>query len=133
MYLEHYGIKGQKKGVRRFQYENMTYTPAGNERYRPKKNTASKIAIAAGGNALLMATLPTTLKYMSAIPITKIASETVALGAAVVSGLATIPLPAVALGVPIGAMATMNIISNIKDNMEEEQDWKDFYSRLNIN
>lgn len=132
MYLEHYGIKGQKKGVRRFQYENMTYTPAGNERYRPKKNTASRIAIAVGGNTLFMATLPTTLKYMSAVPVTKIASETVALGATVVSGLATIPLPVVALGVPIGAMAAMNLISNIKDNMEEEQDWNEFYKRLNL-
>lgn len=32
----HYGIPNQRKGIRRFQYQNGTYTPAGNERYRPK-------------------------------------------------------------------------------------------------
>lgn len=32
-YLAHYGIKGQKWGVRRFQNEDGTYTPAGRERY----------------------------------------------------------------------------------------------------
>lgn len=37
--LSHSGIKGQKKGIRRFQYANGTYTKAGNERYRPGKGT----------------------------------------------------------------------------------------------
>ena len=32
-YLYHYGIKGQKWGVRRFQNEDMSLTPAGKERY----------------------------------------------------------------------------------------------------
>ena len=32
--LSHHGIKGQKWGVRRFQYENGSYTPEGRERYR---------------------------------------------------------------------------------------------------
>ena len=32
-YLQHYGIKGQKWGIRRFQYENGSYTPEGKERY----------------------------------------------------------------------------------------------------
>lgn len=32
-YLEHHGIKGQRWGVRRFQYENGSYTPAGEKRY----------------------------------------------------------------------------------------------------
>lgn len=32
-YLEHYGIPGQKKGVRRFQYEGGGYTPEGAARY----------------------------------------------------------------------------------------------------
>lgn len=31
--LEHFGIKGQKWGIRRFQYENGSYTPEGKERY----------------------------------------------------------------------------------------------------
>lgn len=32
-YLYHWGIKGQKKGVRRYQYEDGSLTPAGKERY----------------------------------------------------------------------------------------------------
>jgi len=32
-WLAHYGIKGQKWGVRRFQYSNGSYTPEGKERY----------------------------------------------------------------------------------------------------
>ena len=32
-YLAHYGIKGQRWGVRRFQNNDGTYTPAGRERY----------------------------------------------------------------------------------------------------
>ncbi len=31
--LTHYGIKGQRWGIRRFQYENGSYTPEGKERY----------------------------------------------------------------------------------------------------
>ena len=39
--LMHYGIKGQKWGVRRFQYENGSYTTEGKERYgRGSKNSS---------------------------------------------------------------------------------------------
>lgn len=31
--LSHYGIKGQKWGIRRFQFDNGSYTPEGKERY----------------------------------------------------------------------------------------------------
>ena len=41
--LEHKAIKGQKKGVRRYQYANGTYTPAGNKRYRPKKSMLARV------------------------------------------------------------------------------------------
>lgn len=37
-YLSHYGIKGQKKGIRRYQYEDGTLTPEGKERYGIKDN-----------------------------------------------------------------------------------------------
>ena len=33
-YLAHYGIKGQKWGIRRYQNEDGSYTPAGKERYK---------------------------------------------------------------------------------------------------
>lgn len=37
--LTHFGIKGQKWGVRRFQYENGSYTPEGKERYGRSSET----------------------------------------------------------------------------------------------
>ena len=40
--LEHRGIKGQRRGVRRYQYANGTYTALGNERYRPGKRRLTK-------------------------------------------------------------------------------------------
>lgn len=43
--LMHYGIKGQKWGVRRFQYENGSYTTEGKERYgrgSKKENTGGR-------------------------------------------------------------------------------------------
>ena len=43
--LTHRGIKGQKHGVRRYQYLNGTYTELGNERYRPKKGNSSENAL----------------------------------------------------------------------------------------
>lgn len=37
--LQHFGIKGQKWGIRRYQYENGSYTPEGIERYHPSRST----------------------------------------------------------------------------------------------
>lgn len=37
--LYHHGIKGQKWGVRRYQYADGTYTPAGKKRYASNQNT----------------------------------------------------------------------------------------------
>lgn len=37
--IQHHGIKGQKWGVRRFQNEDGTLTPAGIERYRTDKES----------------------------------------------------------------------------------------------
>lgn len=43
--LMHYGIKGQKWGVRRFQYENGSYTTEGKERYgQGSKNSSGSNA-----------------------------------------------------------------------------------------
>lgn len=37
--LAHYGIKGQKWGIRRYQYDNGSYTPEGKERYGVKSES----------------------------------------------------------------------------------------------
>lgn len=47
--LAHYGIKGQKWGIRRFQYENGSYTPEGKERYgRGSKTGGSQKGLTRG-------------------------------------------------------------------------------------
>lgn len=43
-YIEHFGIKGQKWGVRRFQNEDRTLTPAGKERYNKSDSDGKKQA-----------------------------------------------------------------------------------------
>lgn len=46
-YLAHWGIKGQKWGVRRFQNEDGTLTAAGKERYKvdPERERKEKRAL----------------------------------------------------------------------------------------
>lgn len=41
-YLAHHGIKGQRWGVRRFQNEDGSLTPAGVERYGKRLDSLSK-------------------------------------------------------------------------------------------
>lgn len=124
MYINHSGIKGQRKGVRRFQYANKTYTPAGNERYRPKKGTGFTNAVLVGGTAAYIGAMATTdigaaVSSILSVPVTKVAADIVGIGAAVVTGLASIPLPVIALGVPIGAFATASVIKSGMDYIED--------------
>lgn len=130
-YISHSGIKGQRKGVRRFQYANKTYTPAGNERYRPKKGNALATGVVVASSAAYLGALSTTdigaaivssIGALATTPITAISSELVGAGAAVVSGLATIPLSVLAIAVPVGAMATASVIKSGIDYIEELKD-----------
>lgn len=41
-YLIHYGIKGQKKGIRNFQYEDGSLTPEGRIRYGHNSESTRK-------------------------------------------------------------------------------------------
>lgn len=126
-YISHSGIKGQRKGVRRFQYANKTYTPAGNERYRPKKSNALATGAVVAGSAAYLGALATTdiassIGAIATTPITAISAELVGAGAAVVSGLASIPLSVLAIAVPIGVMATTSVIKSGIDYIEELKD-----------
>lgn len=47
--LYHYGIKGQKKGNRRFQYEDGSLTPEGKERYRKERETNTRASDVTSG------------------------------------------------------------------------------------
>lgn len=123
-YLDHSGIKGQRKGVRRYQYANKTYTPAGNERYRPKKGNTFTNAVIIGGSAAYIGAMATTdigaaVSSILSVPITKVAADVIGAGAAVAAGLASIPLPVIALGVPIGAIATASVIKSGMDYLED--------------
>jgi hypothetical protein len=44
MELYHHGIKGQKWGVRRYQFADGSYTPAGKKRYQNNQNNTERIA-----------------------------------------------------------------------------------------
>lgn len=43
-YIKHHGVKGMKWGVRKYQYADGTYTPAGKRRYFGTEQNKSKIA-----------------------------------------------------------------------------------------
>lgn len=123
MYINHSGIKGQRKGVRRFQYANKTYTPAGNERYRPKKGSGIATTAALAGTAVAYgAALSTTSGITSATSLSAISANLIGIGSAVVTGLASIPLSVLVLAVPVGAMAASSVIKSGKDYIEELKD-----------
>ena len=46
--LQHYGIKGQKWGVRRYQNPDGTRTPQGKQRYSKSGGTSTKVSISKG-------------------------------------------------------------------------------------
>lgn len=125
--IYHSGIKGQRKGVRRFQYANKTYTPAGNERYRPKKaSVPTKVAIGATGAVTAAAwahafNSATGFSVLASTALSHIASNAVLLGAEVVAGFAAIPVPVYAITIPMALMMAPQIIDSGKDYIEE---WK---------
>ena len=46
MELYHHGIKGQKWGIRRYQYADGTYTPAGRKRYGVSQSSSNAQRVA---------------------------------------------------------------------------------------
>ena len=123
MYIQHSGLKGQKWGVRRYQYSNKTYTPEGNKRYRPHVGT--NIAVGVTTTAVGAAWVGTMLSAtganisLSALAST-IATKTAMLGAEVVAGMLAIPAPVLALTVPMAIMMTPTLISSGEDYVKRK-------------
>lgn len=129
--LMHRGIKGQRKGVRRYQYANKTYTPAGNARYRPRKGTATKAAALAvtAASGLAWANAFNSATGLSAIMSTSLSSvlqSTVLLGAEIVAGFASIPVAAYALTIPMALMMAPITIQNGKAYIERRKLEKEY-------
>lgn len=130
--IYHSGIKGQRKGVRRYQYANGTYTPAGNERYRPSKTTRSAKRVIAGtaiGEIALVAakraqsqTAAMSLPAIIASASAKMASlnaSRIAAGKAVTAAILAIPTPVKAMALPLLAIGAGVAIANVAMNSEE--------------
>lgn len=139
LFLRHSGIKGQKRGIRRFQYANNTYTPLGNERYRPRKGlrsgTVAKGAAGAviGGSGLALgAALLNSMKVnavavavqtgnaianASSLLLSEIPLTIIQTGAA---AFAAIPTPVMAVALPIAATYTALAVNDIIDRIGEK-------------
>lgn len=64
MELCHHGIKGQKWGVRRYQFADGSYTPAGKKRYQNTQSTTSLINMKVNELTRTMATQVTGKQYV---------------------------------------------------------------------
>lgn len=123
--IYHAGIKGQRKGVRRFQYKNGTYTREGNLRYRPPKgfddqdvkiakriitgSMLGEVALVAVKNAQANASSQSAIEAAKNAIIALNANR-VAIGKAVVETVLKVPSPVRAMVLPImavGAGATL--------------------------
>lgn len=120
--LNHAGIKGQKWGTRRYQYANKTYTPAGNERYRPSKgiNTAVGITTGVVGTAWAATMIKSgaaagITSAFNLVPLSQVATNIVTLGAEVVAGFAAIPVPIMALTIPMAIIIAPALIESGAD------------------
>jgi len=111
--IYHSGIKGQKKGVRRYQYLNGTYTREGNLRYRPPKarNVQKALVLAEVGiiaaaeaKSHMVSTASPSIIAAAKTAISAIKANSVALGKAVVETVLKVPSPVRAMVLPILAM-----------------------------
>ena len=112
--LSHSGIKGQRKGVRRFQFSNGTYTKAGNERYRPKKTTiAATLATVALIEANTGIGRSIIKSVLSSIGGAKVGAGLIGLAKA---AIVTIPAPFWAMALPVAAIGVGSAINSKINN-----------------
>ena len=117
MEVKHSGIKGQKKGVRRYQYANKSYTPAGNARYRPKSGKSDGgggtvvAATALGGGALAAAYIHSGILGGATVSGTSSAALTAAIAAGK-AAVAAVPSGVWALSIPMAIIAAPIIMED---------------------
>lgn len=130
--IYHSGIKGQRKGIRRFQYMNGTYTKAGNERYRPSSGARAarnvivgsmlgQMALVAAKNAQASTkkmTVDSAIEAVKNLVITANANK-VAIGKAVTNAILSIPAPVRAMALPVIAIGVGALVANGAMHSEE--------------
>lgn len=111
--LCHSGIRGQRRGIRRFQYQNGTYTEAGNERYRPKSNKR-KLTKENAEKTFYLGITATALATLAKIAIPASSSASTSLGSAAVASVLSGPVASVALPAAVisGTMVLADAIVN---------------------
>ena len=128
-YINHSGIKGQKKGIRRFQYANKSYTPEGNERYRPKKGFINEGTVASTGAGLGLAFTGAIIarKYLmnkaSGMTLGTIAKTTITTGSKYVTAFLNSPIGALSLPLlTMGAVAgTISFANWAYDKLKKDK------------
>jgi hypothetical protein len=115
--LSHSGIKGQRKGIRRFQYANGTYTKAGNERYRPSKGiklgALGMMALIEANTGIGRSIVNGILGSIGGASVGSVGAGLISLGATVVSA---IPPVFWAVSLPIAAISIGSAITSQINN-----------------
>lgn len=127
--IYHAGIKGQKKGVRRFQYKNGTYTREGNLRYRPPKGEKivrraikgvclGELAIMAIDSSGKSSAAISAIKKVAKVAIEHLTGDKVSLGKKIVDIVLKVPAPIRAITLPFIAAGAAYGITNLVLNHE---------------
>lgn len=127
--IYHAGIKGQRKGIRRYQYANGTYTPEGNLRYRPPKRdfterAAKRIIAGTTVGELTLAAVKNAPASSSHVSINAIINSaktalsnvnvsTINAGKHVVDAIMAVPAPVGAVVFPLIAIGTTYAVTNL--------------------
>lgn len=118
--LCHRGIKGQKHGIRRYQYANGTYTREGNERYRPRSNKRKLTKENAEKSLYAGATAAAIIAIAKMAMPTVAASSNVSLGA--MAAASVLSSPAAAFTIPAATIAGgFVVLDAILEDLKKEK------------
>lgn len=137
--IYHSGIKGQRKGVRRYQYKNGTYTREGNLRYRPPKGDGPSekalnriiLGTLLGEMALVTAKSSQAHTQSMSIPaiiaaskqtLATLSANKVATGKAITNAVLKVPAPVRAMVLPLAAVGVGVGVASLVMNGEQIAD-----------